>query len=254
MNENETTNPTTTQPETPPAAEMPVVDTGATMTGQEAIEEKFAAEQDAEIAALQAELEASGDENGETATPDEGDGADKGGTPATADTGKGGETAPADNANATPPAETKDGGAPTEDAIAKARLDAERAAAGRFGGKMQQLEQENARLRELLDQQKAAPQPTTPPADSEKEPTDADLERLLGKDWQETWGHDGAVAEYQRLQRAAQLFGGGVSVKDAVHKEVDAVLESERRAAALDRFWQELEREVPGANKVNDEA
>lgn len=256
MNENEITNPTTPQPEATPAAttdNMPVVDTGATMTGQEAIEEKFAAEQDAEIAAIQAELEASGDENGGTAAPDEGNGARKDGTPAPADTGKGGTAAPADGA--TPPAETKGGGESTEDAIAKARLDAERAAAGRFGGKMQQLEQENARLRGLLEQRNAAPAPTEPqPPVAETDPTDADLERLLGKDWQESWGHDGAVAEFKRLQRAAQLFGGGASVKDAVHKEVDAVLDAERRAGNLDRFWQELEREVPGANKVNDEA
>ena len=155
---------------------------------------------------------------------------------------------------AQPPAAPQPAAAPAERnfeaELAQARLEAERAAYGRLGGELQQLRDELKRTREQAAQPPAPPATPPPPA----EPTDSDLAAVLGDKWQDDWGREGAVAEYKRLQRAAELFGGGRRGSEDVRAEVRAEIEAERRAAALGQFWRELEQSVPGANKLNEEA
>lgn len=134
--------------------------------------------------------------------------------------------------------------------LAQARLEAERAAFGRMGGEMQQLREEVKRLRE----QTAQPTPPAVPA-TPAEPTDADLSAVLGEKWQDDWGRDGAVAEYRRLQKAAQHFGAAARRSDEdVRAEIRAQLDAERQRSAMDRFSAELEAAVPGAIKLNEGA
>jgi hypothetical protein len=153
-----------------------------------------------------------------------------------------------------PPAATQPAAAPAERnfeaELAQARLEAERAAYGRLGGELQQLRDELKRTREQAAQPPAPPAASQPPP----EPSDADLAAVLGDKWQDEWGRDGAVSEYKRLRKAAELFGGGRRGSEDVRAEVRAEIDAERRAVALDRFWQELEQSVPGAGKLNAEA
>lgn len=260
--------------ETTPKTEEPMDPTAATpapdptippaLSGQEAIEAEFSAAQDADIAAAlaEAERENAGENGGETGAEE---------TPAT-------EQPPAEVPPAEPPAGTpgeKTGheeppATPPDgaDAIAKARLDAERAAAGRFGGELEKQKRRIAELEAQLAQANegrkppestpATPtQPEAPAIDPDAPITDEERAVCCGESWKEDWGQDGADAEVRKQRRIAQRYlgaRGGGDIQKAVHEALAAERTQAARDAAMDRFERDLEAAVPGAKALDGAA
>lgn len=261
------TTPKTEEPMDPTAATpAPDPTTPPALSGQEAIEAEFSAAQDADIAAALAE--ADGENAGETGGT--GTGAEE--TPAAAQPPA--EVPPAaeppagtppESGHEEPPATPPDGA----DAIAKARLDAERAAAGRFGGELEKQKRRIAELEAQLaqaNQGRKPPESTpTPPAqpetpaaiDPDAPITDEERAVCCGEGWKEDWGQDGADAEVRKQRRIAQRYLGGRGGGD-IQKAVQEALATERaqaaRDAAMDRFERDLEAAVPGAKALDGAA
>ena len=116
----------------------------------------------------------------------------------------------------------------------KARLAAERAAAGRFGGEKQRLMAEIAALKAQLaagaqpPSQPSQPaqqpqQPSVPPQDANAPVTDQELTAVCGPRWESVYTREDAEAEV-RKQRAIQAFYG--QPRSAISpQDVDAIVD-----------------------------
>ena len=276
MNENDTTQtptpqPTPTTPDAtaanPAAAEDgPPVSTAPVLSPQEQIDAEAEAEVQAELRRLM------GDGNGEQTGTEDGGG--NAGVPVveTPDaTATPGETPPA-----TPPA-TPTETQPTTPATPKdqAQLDAERAAYGKLGGRISQLEAKLAEAEAKLAAQAAAAAPGTPPANAGEPPattppagkppasildaeiTDEERREILGEDWENDWGKDGADEEIRRRRRSFDFYNKKFGTGDArqlVKAEISAERESARREQALDSFLDDLDKAVPTAAQLDRDA
>lgn len=247
MSESKETTPNPTPDAT--VEDMPKIETAGALIGQEAIDAAWEAEQEKELKSLMEEADkADPAEDGGDNPPQDVDAtppppADDGEPPAK-------ETPPQP---ATPP-DTGTPGTPAnpppdgdlEARLAQARLEGERAAAGRFGGEKQSMLQRiadlEARLASGAGAQPAAAKPSGKGADADADPSDEEIAQVLGDNWKEDWGEDAAKAEYRRQLRVARKVAGGL-VNDAVREAISA----ERRDAAVARFEQELEAAIPGA-------
>ena len=262
MNANDTTIPTppdpTAQTPTPAAGtDAPPVNPAPVLSPQEQIDAEAEAEMKAELKRLLGKAQGA-----ETATEDGGDaGVPKVETP----------EAIAGAPETTPPASTED---PTQDPKDKARLDAERAAFGKLGGRISQLEakiaERDAKLAELEKRFSAQPEPTaepaatpaataTPPADGfdvNAEITDEERKVILGKNWEEEWGKEGGDEEIMRRRNAYAFYRERDSrdAKKMVRAELDAEREAARRNAAIDNFIADLDRAVPAAAQLDKES
>lgn len=237
---NESTKETTiTTPDTVATVDdMPQLDSPASQIGQEAIDAAFAEEQEKELQSFLAEAEKAeaGTDGGttqENPPPDTtGEPAKETPEPAPAatDTGKPG------NAEPVPPAND------LEARLAQARLEGERAAAGRYGGEKQSMMRRIAELEAQVAAGGTAKPAAAKDGGGEYEPTEEDFKQYLGDNWKEEWGEDGAKAELRRQFRMASRVAKSL-VDDEIHKQLSA----ERQAAAIARFEGDLEAAVPGA-------
>ena len=245
MNENAETTPA---PEAVATAEdMPKIESPGALMGQEAIDAAYEAEQEKELQSILEQADqADAGADGDAGTPEDAPPPETAEPPAPATPEP---PPPAAKAPETPATPTTP---PDIDArLAQARLEGERTAAGRYGSERQRYEQRIAELEAKLAAGAGTPSAAAPAAPAATgEITEADCKAVLGDNWKEEWGEDGAKSEVRSRMQAGEL---------AARRIVRQMLEEERQKAAqlarhehVSRFEQELEAALPGAMALID--